>query len=125
MILLDTCALIWSLFDSDQLSPAAKAALETDDSAVSIASLWEMAIKVNIGKLKLSKSITQIAELCERAKIEILPITPEECEALQQLPFLHKDPFERIIMAQAMTLAVPIVTEDEMIWKYGSVDKIW
>ena len=50
MILLDTCALIWSLFESDRLSPAAKAALEKGDTAVSIASLWEISIKVSLGQ---------------------------------------------------------------------------
>lgn len=125
MILLDTCALIWSLFDSDRLSPTAQGALRDNQCAVSIASFWEMSIKVSLGKLNLSKSIRQIAQLCDEAKIDILPITPEACEAIQALPPIHKDPFDRIIIAQALVLHLPILTEDEKIWKYDAVESVW
>ena len=125
MILLDTCALIWSLFESERLSPAAKQALRGNDRAVSIASLWEISIKTSLGKLSLPRTVTQIADLCESTEIKILPITPEECEAIQSLPFIHKDPFDRIIIAQAMLLDMPILTEDEKIWRYDAVRTIW
>lgn len=125
MILLDTCALIWALFESDRLSPTAMTAIRNNDRAVSIASLWEMSIKVSLGKLELSRSITEIADLCERYHIEILPITPEECELVQSLPFIHKDPFDRIIIAQSIQHNTPIVTDDEKIWQYDKADKIW
>ena len=86
MILLDTCALIWSLFESDRLSASAEQALRENDRAVSIASLWEMSIKITLGKLHLSKTITEISRLCEESGIDILPITPEDCEMIQSLP---------------------------------------
>ena len=125
MILLDTCALIWSLFESDRLSPSASAAIRDNDHAVSIASLWEMSIKVSLGKLELSKSITEIADLCDRCHIDILPITPQECETIQILPFIHKDPFDRIIIAQSIRHGAPIITDDEKIWAYDNIEKIW
>ena len=125
MILLDTCALIWSLFESDRLSPTAITTIRANDRAVSIASLWEMSIKVSLGKLELTKSITEIAYLCEQYRIEILPITPEECELVQALPFIHKDPFDRIIIAQSIRHNAPIVTDDEKVWQYDGADKIW
>ena len=124
-ILLDTCALIWSLFESDRLSPAVRAAIAGNSRAVSIASLWEISIKVSLGKLELSKTIIEIADLCERYRIEILPIIPEDCELIQSLPFIHKDPFDRIIIAQSIRLGAPIITDDRRIWQYDSAEKIW
>ena len=125
MILLDTCGLIWSLFESDRLSEVAKQALRENDRAVSIASLWEMSIKITLGKLHLSKTITEIAELCEKSGIEILSITPEDCQAIQALPPIHRGPFDRIIMAQSMRVAADIVTDDEKIRQYNMVRTIW
>lgn len=125
MILLDTCALIWSLFESDRLSEAAKQALRENDRAVSVASLWEMSIKITLGKLHLSKTITEIAKLCTNSGIEILTITPEDCEAIQALPLIHKDPFDRIIMAQSIRKAASIITDDDKIRQYETVKTIW
>lgn len=125
MILLDTCALIWSLFESDRLSAKASQALCDNDRAVSIASLWEMSIKISLGKLHLSRTITEIAALCESTGIEILPITPEDCESIQALPPVHKDPFDRIILAQSIRYAAPIVTDDDKIRQYASAVTIW
>lgn len=125
MILLDTCALIWSLFESDRLSEAAKQALRENDRAVSVASLWEMSIKITLEKLHLSKTITEIAKLCTNSGIEILTITPEDCEAIQALPLIHKDPFDRIIMAQSIRKAASIITDDDKIRQYETVKTIW
>ena len=125
MILLDTCVLIWSLFESDRLSTAAKQALQENDRIVSIASLWEMSIKITLGKLHLSQTITEIAELCEKSGIDILPIIPEDCAAIQALPLIHKDPFDRIIMAQSIRKGAGIVTDDDKIRQYRMVKTIW
>jgi PIN domain nuclease of toxin-antitoxin system len=125
MILLDTCALIWSLFESDRLSASAEQALRENDRAVSIASLWEMSIKISLGKLHLSKTITEISRLCEESGIDILPITPEDCEMIQSLPLMHKDPFDRIIMAQSIRKEAGIITDDEKIRKYDMIKTIW
>ncbi len=125
MILLDTCALIWSLFESDHLSTPARQALQENDRAVSIASLWEMSIKITLGKLHLSKTITDIAKLCEASGIIILAITPEDCEAIQALPLIHKDPFDRIIIAQSIRTGADIVTGDDKIRQYRMVKTIW
>ena len=125
MILLDTCVLIWSLFDSGKLSETAKRALGDNERAISIASLWEMSIKISLGKLQLSKTITEIASLYEKSGVEILPITPDDCEAIQTLPLIHKDPFDRIILAQSMRNHAPIVTDDDKIRQYEIVETIW
>lgn len=78
MVLLDTNALIWTLFDSSKLSYAAKRRMSTEDKgAVSIASLWEMSIKQSLGKLELDYEIQEIVNKCRDANIIILPIEPQ------------------------------------------------
>ena len=84
-----------------------------------------MSIKISLGKLYLSKTITEIATLCESTGIEILPIVPEDCEAIQTLPFIHKDPFDRIILAQSIHYAAPIITDDDKIRQYRMAKTIW
>lgn len=125
MILLDTCALIWSIFETEKLSSAARNAILNNPCTISIVSLWEIAIKTGLGKLELSKSISEIADLCADRGVEILPITPEACEVLQHLPPIHKDPFDRMIIAQAMTRGLPLLTEDSNIQRYETLETIW
>ena len=126
MVIIDTHALIWALYAPEQLSGAAAAAIRQNDCCVSIASLWEMSIKVTKGQLVLRDTITEIARRCLDMGVDILPITPEHCQRLQQLPLYHGDPFDRLIMAQALVEDCPLVTKDEKIWKgYDEVKKIW
>ena len=76
--------------------------------------------------MKLRDSIVEIAARCEAMGVEILPITPEHCQRLQTLPNYHRDPFDRIIMAQSLTEGFPLVTKDDNIWNgYDEVEKIW
>jgi len=84
-----------------------------------------MSIKITLEKLHLSKTITEIAKLCTNSGIEILIITPEDCEAIQALPLIHKDPFDRIIMAQSIRKAASIITDDDKIRQYETVKTIW
>ena len=124
MILIDTHALIWALYDSEKLSPAAARAIQMNDCCISIASLWEMSIKQAKGALLLRDSIVSIATRCEEMGVDILPITPAHCQRLQSLPDYHRDPFDRIIMAQSLTEGYPLVTKDERIWAgYQEVEK--
>ena len=125
MILLDTCALIWSIFDTQKLSASARSAMIKHECAISIVTLWEMAIKVSLGKLTLTKTIAEIADMCTSRGISILPVTPEACAYLQQLPMIHKDPFDRMIIAQAITRDICLVTDDSNIRRYGEVETIW
>lgn len=68
----------------------------------------------------------EIAERCESMGVEILAIKPEHCQRLQSLPDYHRDPFDRIIMAQSLVEGYPLVTKDENIWaRYDEVKKIW
>lgn len=125
MILLDTHALIWTLFDSSNLSQNAKdTIIDSDSLYVSIVSLWEIAIKQNIGKLNLKNSIQEIAKICEEENIEILPIRPSEIDYVKQLPFEHRDPFDRLIIAQAKVNGLSILSKDTQFLKYD-INIIW
>ena len=91
----------------------------------SIVSFWEMAIKDSRGKLLLPCSITQIMEICnDDLMFPMLSIEPEHLEKLRVLPWRHKDPFDRLIIAQAISEGVTLITADEYIKGY-EVDTIW
>ena len=124
--LLDTHALIWFLEGDNQLSNKAKnIILDTDNQLfVSIASLWEMAIKISIGKLNLTQSLELIIERLPIEFIEILPIETPSILASQNLPFHHKDPFDRILIAQTLTENLSIVSIETIFDGYG-VERIW
>ena len=126
MIIIDTHVLIWALYDSDKLSHVAARAIAENDCCVSIASIWEMSIKIAKGSLRIRDSILKVAERCMEMGVEILPIKPVHCQRLQTLPVYHGDPFDRIIMAQSLEEGYPLVTRDENIWNgYPEVEKIW
>jgi PIN domain nuclease of toxin-antitoxin system len=125
MILLDTNALLFYLFKADQLSDAAMNTITYSDEAwVSIASFWEIAIKNSIGKLELKCSVSEMAEMCVSENIEILAIRPRHLDIIKSLPDIHKDPFDRLIVAQAISEKMSIVTRDTIIPKYP-VNVIW
>jgi PIN domain nuclease of toxin-antitoxin system len=99
--LIDTHTFIWLIDDDPKLSNTCKSLIEDVDNEIfiSIASLWEMAIKISIGKLKVVGVLQQmIGELYLR-NIRILPINPSHVLKVETLPFHHKDPFDRIIAA--------------------------
>ena len=125
MILLDTHTLIWTLFDSGNLSENAKKALSSGKKAfVSVASLWEIAIKQSIGKIKLDITINEIAQKCDEYHITILPIPAEHLDRIKDLPDIHKDPFDRLLIAQAATENMTLITKDTIIPQY-KVETIW
>ena len=126
MVMIDTHALIWALYEPERLSLAAAHAISAQPCLVSVVSLWEMSIKAGKGQLILRDSIIDIARKCLRMNVSILAVTPEHCQRLQSLPPFHKDPFDRMIITQAMVEGVPLVTKDENIWKgYDALEKIW
>ena len=129
MLLLDTHALIWLLSDSARIPAGTRKAMLENVLCVSVASLWEIGIKASLKReekrLNISRSVSEIAAMCERQGIEILPITPDACEAVRTLPHIHEDPFDRMIIVQAIIGAMTLVTKDENIWKYPGVEKLW
>ena len=129
MVVLDTHVLLWVFSDSDKLSDKAKSVIQNSQCAVSIVSVWEIAIKSSLPderrRLKLAMGIEDLVDECKKQSIEILPITAEDCTVVQKLPFIHGDPFDRLIIAQTANRDCELVTKDENIHKYQAVRSVW
>ena len=125
--LLDTSSFLWFIAGSDSLSIKARDLIVdmNNDLFLSVASLWEIAIKMSIGKLKLLRSFEQIipAQL-EENFINILPIELNHLSQIIELPFHHRDPFDRLIIAQGMTEGIPVISSDASFQMYP-VEVIW
>ncbi|MBO7145039.1 MAG: type II toxin-antitoxin system VapC family toxin [Salinivirgaceae bacterium] len=125
MYIIDTHALLWYLRNSGDLSELALNTINTTELIyTSVASLWEIAIKQSIGKLDLDFSITQIENLCNEKDIQILPIKSKHLDKLKNLPKYHGDPFDRLIISQALTENLTIITRDSTIPNYP-VRTLW
>jgi PIN domain nuclease of toxin-antitoxin system len=122
-LLLDTHALLALLSSDYPLSPAAHAAMEHPDArlVVSAVSVWEIAIKRSIGKLQAPDDVI---ERIEGAGAELLSITPRHADAVAALPFHHRDPFDRLLIAQARLESCAIVTADRAFPAYD-VPVVW
>ena len=126
-LLLDTHILIWYLEGNQELSINRRAAIE--DSAntnfVSIASFWEIAIKLSIaGKLELSVPFDQLSQLIWQNNISVLPIHVSHTSVIRSLPSHHKDPFDRLIIAQAMVENMAVLSRDKHFSSYP-VQVLW
>ncbi len=124
--LLDTHTLIWFLEGDKRLSTTAKGIICNDDSDayVSIVSLWEMAIKISLGKLELSQSLDQIINKLPQQNITLLPIQPAHVLAVLSLPFEHRDPFDRLLIGQALVENMKFISNEALFLRY-SVDRVW
>jgi PIN domain nuclease of toxin-antitoxin system len=126
-ILLDTHAFLWFIDDSPKLSAEARSAIEDgfNEPLLSAASLWEMAIKVSIGKLDLKKPFeTFLPDQLELNGIDQLAINFRHIATVSKLPFHHRDPFDRILVAQALVEGIPLVSADGLFDAYG-VSRRW
>lgn len=128
-LLLDTHILIW-LGKSTDLLPASTAALISNpenEVFVSMVSFYEVAIKINIGKLTIGKSVLQFYQDALTDNIKILPISPTYLAALSSLPFFpnHKDPFDRLIIATALTDNLSIISADNKFGLYNHLVTIF
>lgn len=125
-LLLDTHAFIW-FFEGDNRLTAKVKNLIADSSNkcfISIGSIWEMAIKSSLNKLDLQGDFDQIAAFINENDVELLPITFGHVQRLLSLNFHHRDPFDRIIIAQALSENLTIATKDTVFHEYG-VKLIW
>ena len=125
-LLLDTHAFMWFVNGDPMLGGDAKKSIESIDNKnfVSVASLWEIAIKINIGKFSLSKPYHTIKQQIEENYIELLSIVFDHTLQLVSLPFYHRDPFDRLIIAQAMAENMVVVTKDGNFKNYP-IQIIW
>ena len=126
-LLLDSHAFLWFVWDDPQLSATAKAAIEdpANRKLVSVASGWEIAIKAGNGKLMLgAPAEVFVPRELARNGFELLEIALAHATAVEMLPQYHKDPFDRLLIAQAQIEGIPIVSVDAAFDPYG-ITRIW
>lgn len=126
MYLLDTCAFIWMVQKDSRMSSSVLNILSGyDDVYVSQATFWEIAIKKTIGKLNLAQNSFELENLCKVNEIAILPLKMEYFERIQKMPLIHRDPFDRIIIATAIEEGLTLLTNDSTINQYNDVKTLW
>jgi len=126
-VLLDTHVFLWWVADASELTRKARQTIANPSSEclLSLASCWEMAIKLSIGKLRLKSSIERfIPEQMAANRIELLGIDFRHIVRVASLPPHHRDPFDRLLAAQAIDEKLPIVSADRVLSRYG-VRRIW
>jgi len=126
-LLLDTHSFLWFIDDSPRLSTAARLLIEDtgNDICLSMASVWEIAIKVGAGKLDLGRPIeTRIPQELRDNSINLLSITLDHTAVVAVLPLHHRDPFDRMLVAQSQVEQMPLVSNDAALDAYG-VTRLW
>lgn len=116
-VLLDTHLLLWALSQPSKLSPTCRKQIIAAEVYVSAASIWEISIKSAIGKLAANPS--EVLAGIEPAGFSLLPITGEHAAKVAELPMLHKDPFDRMLVAQASLEPMMLLTNDGLLRGYG------
>jgi PIN domain nuclease of toxin-antitoxin system len=125
--LLDTHALLWIVEDDPQLGVQAKAIYldEENEIFISVANIWEMAIKISLTKLEIPGTLSEfVKEHVRGNKIDILSIELNHLYQLENLSYFHKDPFDRLIIAQAIVENIPILSSDIAFDDYP-IQRIW
>lgn len=126
-ILIDTHAFLWWAEGDRALPAKARKAIgeQENDCVVSLASVWELAIKVNLGKLKLATSVQRyVVDNLAANSFGLLDIRIAHVGMVETLPRHHGDPFDRLLIAQALTEELPVITADPVFRRYG-VKRIW
>lgn len=125
-LILDTHTAIWFITDDDKLPPFSKQTIQDTQNTcyVSIATFWEMGIKYSLGKLELNAGLNKIFELFFESGLLLLPITPDHILTNTTLPFHHRDPFDRLIIAQAKREGFTIISKDQEFKKY-KINLVW
>lgn len=128
--ILDTHTMLWSLFTIEKLSKRVKEILENPENTilVSAVSFYELSIKRQIGKLELTNDLKEIYSECENVGFEFLNLDTETAVTFEKLkPLHHKDPFDRMLIWQAIKLNIPIISKDDKFEQYASdgLQLIW
>ena len=126
-ILLDTHVLLWYLLGDSRLTDRVREIVDAKtDLHFSIASLWEISIKINLGKLQLNRSFQELLEALDFINAEFLPISIEDTQTYINLPLLqqHRDPFDRMLIAQAINHSLVIVSSDTAFDHY-EIQRVW
>jgi PIN domain nuclease of toxin-antitoxin system len=126
-LLLDTHTFLWWINNDTLLSDSARIAIssERNECFLSLASCWELAIKASIGKLRLTKPVERfIPEELNANDFQLLSIDFRHIAKVESLPFHHRDPFDRLLVAQVLTEKMTIISADDMLSEYG-VKRLW
>jgi PIN domain nuclease of toxin-antitoxin system len=126
-VLVDTHTFIWALLHDHRLTPKAKQILTSNEHELvfSLVSLWEIAIKIKTGKLNtIGSSVAYIRDEMDAYGMQLLPIRYEHILQLESLPHHHSDPFDRLLIAQALTESLPILSADRAFASYG-IKLVW
>jgi PIN domain nuclease of toxin-antitoxin system len=125
-VLLDTHALFWWFSDTLRLSKRASSIISNPDNTVlvSAATAWELAIKVNLGKIDALSLAVELGRYSEQEGFTELPISIEQATRAGLLPLHHRDPFDRLLVAQAQSLNVPILSADRILDRYD-IKRLW
>ena len=126
-LLLDTCSFLWLILGSTELSSNARALIRDPDNDVllSAVSAWEIALKCGISRLQMPEPVDRfVIEMRERHQIRALDLTEEASLQLPKLPEIHRDPFDRMLVCQAITHGLTLVTPDRAIQSYP-VRTVW
>lgn len=126
-ILIDTHAALWFAEGSPRLSGKARSIIENDrnELVLSMASLWEMAIKFSLKKLVVQGSFGHLVDLIvKKMRLSILPVKEEHAIAVSGLPFHHRDPFDRMLVVQVLSERIPILSADSSFDAYG-IERLW
>ena len=126
-VLLDTHTFLWLVLDAPELSVRARSIFTDRENVIllSTASLWEMAIKVSLGKLKVMRPLAEwVAQEVAENGITILPPCLEHVLKVEHLPFHHRDPFDRLLIAQAQVESVPVLGCDLAFDAYD-IERVW
>ena len=124
--LLDTHTAIWFFNGNESLSQTANNIIRdlSNEVFISISSVWELAIKIGIGKLDFAGKAAGFVRLAENNGFTLIPITTSHLTTYESLPFIHRDPFDRLLVATAIAEQMTIITADENIVRYD-VPKVW
>jgi PIN domain nuclease of toxin-antitoxin system len=124
-ILIDTQSFIWFVEDDKKLPAPLRVLIEDHyQPVISMACLWEMTIKMSLSKLVLSTDIATMMKEARANGFEFLSIEPAHLVTLSTLDFIHRDPFDRLMIAQAITEKLPIITSDHIFEEYP-VKRLW
>ncbi len=116
--LLDTHAILWYADAAQELPSALRDLIDSSECVYSAASLWEIAIKQSLGRLNRSITISDYDGFCRSAGFRSLQILPTHLDRIRDLPDIHRDPFDRLLVAQAQEEDLVILTRDRMIPQY-------
>jgi len=124
--LLDTHAVLWFFDHVEELSDTALKSIldQTNIKYVSIVSVWELAIKISLGKLAFDGGVENFINIIDENGFELLPIKVEYVKQVETLPFLHRDPFDRMLIVSALSEGMNLITADTNIQKYN-VSCVW